>query len=537
MPLFASISPFDADVEKATDEMNTTENWRLILDICEKVNRQPTGAKDCLKSIVKRMNHKVPFVAMQALTLLDACASNCGRPFHLEICSRDFVSECRGLISQKAHPKVAQKLKLMIRSWTELPEFRDDPALSLISSFCESLKKEGVDFADTEVKKPTSNPSVLKKEEEDLAKAIALSLQEEHSKSMSTRPVSSNTAGSSTLYPGHSSSQQILSKPAHKEIRKVRALYDFEAAEDNELTFKAGELICVLDDGDQNWWKGSNHRGEGLFPANFVTTDLFLAVGPEVAIKEKKSVQFSEEVQVKTLSLSPGEEEVDEAKIDEALNLIQNADPTGEIEPDADHLLMLEEQCRSMGPLIDAELEVVDKKHACLVELNKKLMEALQMYHGLMKETLAYGYSNLQLTQGVPGMYASIQPAPGNVIGNLPQVYSSQPHMVPGGVGGLAAAGHVNSSGTHCSPAPMSSQSYMHMTPSSQQPFHGQAPAQINSFLPSVDTAVVPTPAVNGSHTPAPPLPHVAGGTVTYNPAPPSVANMFPPHLSGQTLM
>lgn len=55
---------------------------------------------------------------------------------------------------------------------------------------------------------------------------------------------------------------------------------------------------------------------------------------------EKKSVQFDEEVKVKTLTADV-EPEIDEVKIDRTIHLLHEADPTGE-RPDSEELLTLE---------------------------------------------------------------------------------------------------------------------------------------------------------------------------------------------------
>ncbi|XP_074656155.1 signal transducing adapter molecule 2-like isoform X2 [Tubulanus polymorphus] len=408
MPLFNATTPFDADVEKATSEMNTSEDWGLIMDICDRIQSTPNGPKDCLQSIIKRMNHKVPHVAMQSLTLLDACVNNCGHAFYLEVASRDFVSEVRTQL-HKAHSKVVDKLKALVKKWAE-NEFKDDSALSLIPTLYQSLLKEGVTFPPPDPIKAATTARKLEanhKEEEDLVKAIALSLEE-------AEKTKSKTSGGS-LYP----TARAPSPSINKELRKVRALYDFEAAEDNELTFKAGEIVFILDDSDPNWWKGSNHRGEGLFPANFVTADL--TVEPEVKT-EKKSVQFNDQVEVKAIE-TPEVLEIDEEKIDQCLELIQNADPTGENRPDTTEMLSLEEQCKGMAPLIDQKLMDVDRKHNSLMELNGKVIEALQMYHSLMRELPQFpGYASLPPVSKYP---------PSSMVPPTTTVQQHQPPSLP----------------------------------------------------------------------------------------------------------
>lgn len=60
-----------------------------------------------------------------------------------------------------------------------------------------------------------------------------------------------------------------LPPPQRAGPPQVRALYDFAAEEADELEFRAGDIIDVLDRRDPAWWKGKLRGKSGLFPANY----------------------------------------------------------------------------------------------------------------------------------------------------------------------------------------------------------------------------------------------------------------------------
>jgi len=74
---------------KTTDENLTTENWELILNLCDKVNDEgPDGAHQVLLALLKRLAHRNPNVQLYTLTLAEALSKNCGIEVHRELASR-----------------------------------------------------------------------------------------------------------------------------------------------------------------------------------------------------------------------------------------------------------------------------------------------------------------------------------------------------------------------------------------------------------------------------------------------------------------
>ncbi|KAJ4372116.1 actin binding protein [Neocucurbitaria cava] len=86
-------------------------------------------------------------------------------------------------------------------------------------------------------------------------------------------------ATSAPLLPTHPSAThepESVSAPAQPSGNSgptATALYDYDAAEDNELSFPEGATITGLEFPDEDWWLGSFNGQSGLFPANYVQLD------------------------------------------------------------------------------------------------------------------------------------------------------------------------------------------------------------------------------------------------------------------------
>eukprot|EP00300_Choanocystis_sp_HF-7_P024389 c2582_g1_i1.p1 GENE.c2582_g1_i1~~c2582_g1_i1.p1 ORF type:complete len:421 (+),score=129.33 c2582_g1_i1:30-1265(+) len=52
--------------------------------------------------------------------------------------------------------------------------------------------------------------------------------------------------------------------------KRVRALYEFESTNEDELSFREGDVMVVLEECEEGWWRASLNGKEGMIPFNYV---------------------------------------------------------------------------------------------------------------------------------------------------------------------------------------------------------------------------------------------------------------------------
>lgn len=136
------------------------------------VNETEEGPKDAVKAIRKRLLQnagKNYTVVIYTLTVLETCVKNCGKRFHLLICSKDFIQDLVSfnnvltsqnwtfefikvkLIGPKNDPPTAvqEKVLSLIQSWADA--FKNQPEMSGVVSVYQDLVAKGIEFPATDL--------------------------------------------------------------------------------------------------------------------------------------------------------------------------------------------------------------------------------------------------------------------------------------------------------------------------------------------------------------------------------------------------
>ncbi|KAL1741694.1 hypothetical protein HDZ31DRAFT_44889 [Schizophyllum fasciatum] len=140
-------SQLDDAIEKATSELLPagSEDIALNLEICDQIRSKAVPAKDAMKALKARLNHKNPNVQLLALALTDVCVKNGGDHFLAEVASREFMDNLVSILRMPAlNNDVKTAILRYIQNWAIA--FEGKAALSYVGTVYRTLQAEGFAF-------------------------------------------------------------------------------------------------------------------------------------------------------------------------------------------------------------------------------------------------------------------------------------------------------------------------------------------------------------------------------------------------------
>lgn len=186
---------------------------------------------------------------------------------HRELASRAFTDALLRLANDRnTHQQVKAKILERMQEWAAM--FKD-PDLGIMNDQYYKLKSMNPNLH------PPSAPQKSRltdldrrKEEEELQMALKLSIQDKATQAQAKATPPADTSGQAQGQPA--AQAPISSGTTAATVSRVRALFDFQATDPDELTFRKGDIIAVLESVYKDWWKGLLRGQTGIFPLNYV---------------------------------------------------------------------------------------------------------------------------------------------------------------------------------------------------------------------------------------------------------------------------
>nr|XP_018671042.1 target of Myb protein 1-like [Ciona intestinalis] len=195
-------SPAGHLVERATSSNLESEDWSVIMELCDTINAYGDGTKDAVKAIKKRSaGHKSPKQASLILSVVEACIKNCGELFYNAVITKEFCSDVlMKIIQPKNNPSQALQDRVLGMIKTLAEDTR--ASHSGLKQVYMELQEKGITFPDIKAS-GFQNPG-----------SKSDTKQEKHKHHVRNQPLA--TAGSVPYYTGG------VINPSPQQIAKVR---------------------------------------------------------------------------------------------------------------------------------------------------------------------------------------------------------------------------------------------------------------------------------------------------------------------------
>eukprot|EP00127_Corallochytrium_limacisporum_P001849 Clim_evm4s88 gene=Clim_evmTU4s88 len=133
-------------VDRATKENMLHEDWGLIMDVCDTVNREAQGPQHAIKACRKRLKSQIATQQLLTLSVMEACVKNCGPRFHHALGTKDMMNDLASIAERKtqAPEEVRDRVLGLLQDWHD--SLKGQPGCEMIADTYRLLRVNNVIF-------------------------------------------------------------------------------------------------------------------------------------------------------------------------------------------------------------------------------------------------------------------------------------------------------------------------------------------------------------------------------------------------------